>query len=518
MADKSLDILVKLGVIGKEDVKAVNDLMGETGKKTEDAGKSAEISHGSFRKLAHVLGSEIPGGAALMEAGFTSATEPMMGATFLLIAGLEMLKNAIEKINEQEKESLLLAGELADIDATHSKVIEKKQDALEAAAVAEENFHHNLVRNTRDSIAETSKLAAELLKVASANAGGQHEEKKNLAEKQIDEMEQRGVVSHETATAMKMQVDYAYHRNKVMMMMAEEQVQKQIDEGELKAKTGESKKLTGEEAAAAQKYAAANQAKVDNDTKMEEAREKIAKAEEYKKSLRDSGVTEDNITQMQESFAKVSGQDPSKVSLEEQFHYLATSLTGMNVKKVFGEGGDRNLALYEGADIDIASGKHDLAAGRKKRTGLDMAEGDAKSDLDAAHEELKKNRALIQELQTKIATETRTNNLRDHGAINQMGMEGASDVLSGARGVADRLQGGGSATTKEKQQLVDIASRIAGHRVDLQTSVKIIENGANNINVFMTQVSRLTAAFAKVDPAKLRADVDNLIAQMNTAP
>ena len=228
-------------------------------------------------------------------------------------------------------------------------------------------------------------------------------------------------------------------------------------------------------------------------------------------------MTEDNITQMKESFAKVSGQDPSKVSLEEQFHYLATSLTGMNVKSVFGTSGDRNLALYEGADIDIATGKHDLAAVRKKSGGLAMAEGDAKSDLDAAREELKKNRALIQELQTKIATETRTNNLRDYGAINQMGMEGASDVLSGARGVADRLQGGGSATTKEKQQLVDIASRIAGHRVDLQTSVKIIENGANNINVFMTQVSRLTAAFAKVDPAKLRADVDNLIAQMNTA-
>jgi len=155
---------------------------------------------------------------------------------------------------------------------------------------------------------------------------------------------------------------------------------------------------------------------------------------------------------------------------------------------------------------------------RGKQPGLDVAESTAKSDLDNLREQLNKAKGQIAELQEKITGETAGNKIRNAGELSELGMERANTALAGARGVADRLQGGGTATAPEQQQLVQIASRIAGHNVNLQMAVHIIENGANNLDIFMQQISRLSVAFANFNPQQMQAQINNLIAQLHTSP
>ena len=524
MPENVLDVLVRLKAIGKEEAERLNEILEKSHGQVKKFGEGAEVSEHQIRALSHQIGEGIPGAAALMEAGFNKSTEPMMGATFLLIAGIEALRAAIEKINQEQEASKKLGEALADIDRERTHAVEKTKEALEGAEESQELFYHNLMRNTRDSIGETAKLAGALLKLSSTSLGGESSEKKDIAAKEIEDMERRGVISHETATKMKLQIDEEYHRKKVLMMLAEEQVQMQIDQNALYARTVSAGNLSLGEGTAEQRYEQALGAKTTNQTRISEAEEKIKSAQDYQKSLRDTGVTEENVQRLKDFNAKYGGNPDA--SLSEMFHFAAMknlgagagSFAAHDIVNLFGSQGDANLAFYEGAEIDARAGRSDLARLRGKQPGLDVAESTAKSDLDNLREQLNKAKGQIAELQEKITGETAGNKIRNAGELSELGMERANTALAGARGVADRLQGGGTATAPEQQQLVQIASRIAGHNVNLQMAVHIIENGANNLDIFMQQISRLSVAFANFNPQQMQAQINNLIAQLHTSP
>jgi mannose-1-phosphate guanylyltransferase len=60
------------------------------------------------------------------------------------------------------------------------------------------------------------------------------------------------------------------------------------------------------------------------------------------------------------------------------------------------------------------------------------------------------------------------------------------------------------------------ASRIAGHQVDLAAAAQIIENGANNIGIFMNQVGRMANAMQSLNPnaiADLQQQINQLVSQ-----
>jgi hypothetical protein len=563
MGENTLDILVKLGVIGKDDVKAANELLAESGKTIQGAGESAEMSHLSMRRLANVMGQGIPGAAGLMESAFTAGSDKMMSATFLLIGGIEMLQSAIKKLDAELAEANRIGQELNSTEAERAEGLEKTREALEKAEVAENIFHHNLLRNTRDSIAETAKLATELLKASTQGMAGQASEHKEIANAEIEEMEKRGVISHETATAMKLQIDLAYHKQKVLMMMAEEAVQMQVDGAELKAKQDQARALGQQETAAASAHAAALQAQEENKNKIEGGQAQIARGTKAKEDLEKTGVTDESVQKIQAAFAALTstaagkkafkmleGSDVddktqvsamsdfmTKMSLPEFvqsgiFSYLPKMLqdaigdhtgtvgAGFAALKQMGGGAAafENLSNFQNAGIDIASGKAAVAQGKKAQPGLETAEGDTKDELDAARDELKKNRALIADLQTKINTEAAVNAVKDSSAIGELGLDKASAAWTGARGIADNIAGGGKSTVADQQKIMAIASQIAGHAVNLATAVGMLEAGANNFGAFQNQVGRLAAAmghWTPADHADLQNQIDNIIARMN---
>lgn len=518
----SADLSQQMGVVTVSGAE-VEKILGKGGEK-------AELTHLAMRRLAHAMGSEIPGGAELMESGFEVAENGMMSATFLLIAGIEMLKNAIEHLNKEKADAAKISNALADADAKHTEVIDRQREALEQADVAEAEYLHNLTRNTIDAIARSSELADKLIKARLAASEGEDNTRKGIAGQQIDEMERRSVISHATALQMKEQLDIQYEQQKLLRMKAQDQVEFNETQRQEANREIEGHKLAGNESAAEAKFKDAANAKAANDQKIKEAQDRINAGEDTKKALREKGVDDESVQRLLE-FTRQNGGDDN-ASLQEQYTaaahqnlkniamvgpLVAKAMAAGKIVSQFGEYGDQNLATYQGAQIDINGGKQLLNQYRGRQTDLDINEGNARSDLEAARQAVEKNRAEVQALQDKLTTMTATNAIKEGGAQADLGMDKASNALKGDRATADTLAAGGQVNGVDAKKLIADASQIAGHQVDLQTAAQIIENGANNMGMFMNQVSLLASAMSKLDPqaiAQLHEKVQTIQAQL----
>ena len=84
--NNTLEILIKLGVIGKEDAAAVQDLLQETGKSTDDLSKKTKAAAGASqehnehlhesRLLFNELNRIVPGLGHLLHAAFAGPVGP----------------------------------------------------------------------------------------------------------------------------------------------------------------------------------------------------------------------------------------------------------------------------------------------------------------------------------------------------------------------------------------------------------------------------------------------------------
>ena len=467
-AEEAQQQLAKANTKLAKEMGVVTVTAGDVEKALAKGGETAEMSHLSMRRLAHAMGSEIPGGAALLESAFTSSESAMMSSTFLLIAGVEMLRSAIAKINKEKDESRRLSDALADADKSTTKVVDAQRDALDKAEVSEAEFFHNFERNARTTVDAVEKLASATSKIVFANAGSQDSARKSIVEKEIDDLEHRGFLKHEEAVRAKEMIDLEYEARKLQRQEAQNKLDEASLQRQVENKTIALRNDLNAIPGAEQKYKTAAEAKAANDAKIEEAQRKIAAGEDSKKSLREAGVTEENIQRMKESYKKFSGKPsdgPGAVSLWEMFHYLnghgaGIGLESMKVRNMFGTAGAANLALYESAETDAKSGKSDLARARKNRVTLDVNEGNAKSDLESTRSRAEKDRGsaldLVDTLHEKIISDVAT----ERGARTDFGLAAA-------------------------------ATAIQGH--------------VNNINDFMGQVNRLAAAMANMTPTQMLA-------------
>jgi hypothetical protein len=518
-AGASKDLSAEMGVVNV----SAQDVEKALGKSEATAG----MNERQMRRLASTLGRDIPGGAELFEAAFSgmqSEEGAMMGSTFLLIAGLQMLQTAIANLNDGRKESQKMADELADSDAKVSKVTEEQTKAFEEADVSEANFFHNLTRNANDAVDATAKLATALFNARKAAFEKQADTNNGAAEKEIETMEQRGVISHATAVRMKEQIDQEYHQRKVAMMIAEDQIEAAQAQLNLANKKIEAQTDTGAESAAATKYKAALGTKTKNDTKISEAQGQIDDANSVLKELRGKGITPETVEQFKEDFEKVTGKSSGDFSLPDMFTALSRKrlLDGalpvdqstLDILKADSGYGDRDLATYDGAEGTIAGNKKLIAQAQAKKPDIDIAAENSKSDLDAAHAKLNKDKADLEALQAQINTATQTNAVKEGGAVAGLGQDQANSELTAARDVADQVTAGGNTTDADQQRLINAAEKIVGHQVDLKTAAKIIEDGANNLGVFMTQLGALAKVLGTINHKSLQTQINELKAQM----
>jgi hypothetical protein len=517
------DLSQSMGVVNVSQ-KEVNEILGKTGE-------SAGLTHLQFRRLANVLGHDIPGSAALMEAGFAGAESKMLGSIFLLISGVEMLRNALNKINEEKKESTKIEEALSDADAQQTDGLEKQREAIEKADVSQAEFYHEYIRNTHDAADAAEKFAQAILKAESSRNQDNDSKQKGIAGSEIEEMEKRGVLSHAAALKAKEQLDIEYEQRKLIRQMAADAIEQSMAINTLNNKQVATEGLQRSEASAEEKYKTAATAKAKNDTDIENASRRISAGEDTKKTLRDTGVTEESVQQLSELFTKLTGKDSSTVSLSDQFTAIAQhdiygtggslgvidTYAAHELVKKLGSQGDRNLATYEGANIDIAAGKSDLERGRKKSTDVDINEGNAKSDLELSRKEVQKNKDEVVALQEQIKTKSAENAIKNSSAQQDLGMSKASAELHGDKEIADKIIGGTTTSAVEQRRLIEAASAIAEHTVNLSTAAQIVQNGAKNIGTFMAQVGRLAEVFSTINPADLQRQIDLLKRQMGNS-
>jgi len=172
MADNQLDILVKLGVIGKEDVKAVNDLMAETKQTTDKVSESTETAnkhHGETRLVFTELNKIVPGLGHAMHAAFAGPLGPIILLGIAIKETQDKLKeyNAeLDKVTESE-----VAEHQANIDRvktawTNAAVeLGKYYAALETAGGEKDPIKKQLenIRAVTDAQLDSSKKIVEAL-------------------------------------------------------------------------------------------------------------------------------------------------------------------------------------------------------------------------------------------------------------------------------------------------------------------------------------------------------------------
>lgn len=366
------------------------------------------------------------------------------GAAGLLAAALEMLNASVQKLNEEKRESEKLSRTLADADAATTKSVDAQREALDRASVARAEYFHNYLRNTRDAVEAEAKLQEARMKASFENSDHEDSTRKRIADRAVDDMEQAGILSHAAALKAKEQLDLEYEARK----LERERKQDIAEEGEV-ARQQANKEIalgmdTAKENQSEKTYEGAVQAKAANEQKIKEAQARMTAGEDLKKSLRERGIDDESVERLQEWTRKHGGDDSA--DLPDQYTAVARenlkniALVGPLAAKFlpagqlvsqFGPYGDQNLATYQGAMIDIAAGKSDLARYQKKQVGLDIAEGNAKSDLDFARQRMEKDRDSVQDLGDKLASMSATNRIKEAGARADFALEAAAHMLEG---------------------------------------------------------------------------------------
>jgi hypothetical protein len=203
-----------------------------------------------------------------------------------------------------------------------------------------------------------------------------------------------------------------------------------------------------------------------------------------------------------EAEARQAGLAPNRAVTEAAFHH--------NFGRTADQAEDRTDAVRDPAarnqtavDDSADSKRREIAVQEIEQPEQRGAPSHAaalkmKQQLDVEYE----HRRVIQMMATDRFEEAKaTDAVTEGGAQVNLGLSQAQSSLSQDQGLASLVESGQPVGAADAKKLIDDASRIAGHQVDLQTAAKMIEAGANNMGAFMDQVNRLAVALARFSPA-----------------
>lgn len=497
---KELQIKITTGadLTGAQQTAAAVDRAAEGTKglaeKTELSGKAAKESGEEFEKNREVF-SEIDRIAPGLGESLKSAFEGPMGALVILALAINVVRDALSEYSKELDE--VQKAELGE----HEDTIKRLASAWDKAAEQSASYYARLTaaQNDQDPIA-TQLARLKQLTEAQMDASKKHIQA--LGEEEVARMRAMGATPEQIAQAQRQTqeqiagIDQQRSQAAGSGLLEEEQRQRGAAAGGLIQKTVDAQRLKDE----ADKKFAGDQAQLERLRKLSDA------------GAPESAAPRERVEKAQREVDRARG--------EKEFNSNPMDL-GNN------PGADQRLRDAQ-AELDAAKRALDLF--RQGRASLENSEQERakkKDEADAA--------AAAAEAQS-IQNQKRLGQLP--GEIGQAkAVEGASAVGGNAQGAAQtasadlglgealaRLSARGMASDEQNQRLIQIANQVAGHAVNLQTAIQIMENGAGNINIFMNQLSRLTAIFESWNPvnlSRMQSEIDRiaLLAQraMNAA-
>jgi hypothetical protein len=450
-ADKTLKLLIELGVLGKEEAEAANSLLDEakqstaalakemgvltesadeaekilakTGEAAKGVGDAAEKGgegvhgfnlHGreTFH-LAEMLNRVLPGSGEALKAVANSGDQGTM-ALLGLTAVIEIISNGFEELSRNAKAAdeglAAILDEKYDADA-----IRGVADAWEKAATAQEIYRLGLAEKEQDENDPTKGAADRALRAAKSYETAQQQinaAQQKLGEASIEEMEKKGVITHQQALLAKLQLDEAYEKRR--LELATETDAKEIDIKQRTADIVAKQKATAEtgEAAAENNSAKADAAVAHVKTEIKKTEQDKAAAKE---EMDKSGVTSSDAQTIRELYEKAGGKDPQNTSLQGMADWLRTGINH-DASRVGGLGlGDLNdlrrmftSFLSGGRDIsDAQIAAYEGGEGMSKRTDSAQVKMNAtlalrEHDAELAKHELERQKHLLDEKSAQL--------------------------------------------------------------------------------------------------------------------
>jgi hypothetical protein len=178
---------------------------------------------------------------------------------------IERLQSAIEHLNREKEAAKRISEALAVVDASGSKIIDAQRQALDRAAVAQAKFVHNYEHTAHDPLKAQARLNQASIKTSFAAAENYDSTEKRVADKTVDDLEQRGLLTHAAALKAKEQLDLDFEARR----LERQQARDRAEESEVQRQQG-NKEIAldvdaGSEQEAERSYETAVQARVANE-------------------------------------------------------------------------------------------------------------------------------------------------------------------------------------------------------------------------------------------------------------
>lgn len=241
--------------------------------------------------------------------------------------------------------------------------------------------------------------------------------------------------------------------------------------------------------------------KVDSDAKMREAGGiHIASAEDDTKTEADlkaqAVAAKKRIEEGQKRLGQLDDYQSGNMGRWERLAYSASYIANygidaspQDVRELEGQGianAQPPIDRYN-AFLRSKAERKKLQQRRTELTESAASEAAEAATLDAAFPD------DLAAFQKKRAAETTVHNLSTNPLT-----AGASGDMQAAEATAAALQQHKAVSDESKEQLVQIASSVAGHQVSLQTAVAMMQVAAQNMAVFVSDVVRLASAMASL--------------------
>lgn len=216
----------------RETVESLKRMGAKVTEAGQESGKALEVPRREAFILARAMGHDVPGGADVMKAAMVGASEPMLGAVFLIIAAVDLLR---EHFGEAAKEQAEAQKADADRYKEISKLADERDEGLQkigrtARKIAQDeiDFYKAIARAGDDAIERQAKLDEIMLKGHQSAGSSRSSALKAAAEKEIDDLEKHGLIAHAQALAAKEQMDIAFHQKEMARMIAQNTVEEQL--------------------------------------------------------------------------------------------------------------------------------------------------------------------------------------------------------------------------------------------------------------------------------------------------
>jgi hypothetical protein len=510
-SDVSLDILIRTlaDVVGADRVQAALDGVKKTAKDSaeahDEAGKAAEKHSGhlhGLHKICHALNEIVPGLGVVMQSAFT----PVGAAVSVAVMALHLFR---EKLRETEEELNRLEEEAAK-PMTHRLEAMREGVVRTAESTAELKDRLNQAARAELSMTEAMQMTLAAMRQRLALSGGLAEAMKANELAALELAHAAGLSSEEQYANQRLEIEQRYLEQKRQLEERQEATEMMV-----RRRAAEQAELAHPGLVAAAESAAKNREQALQDLGSIRTRSEVEEDKKKTESaLREFERNHPEWSKWFEGFGVGAKPEDVSSTISKREDLSAWQASGGFKGMLGGHGLAEEYTewakLKTADDSALADWKKQPAEEARKKVAADAATREAENAARRAEENQKfitDTQRDVEQRKSLLDERHKANaelNTLDRDTLKLKQLEGSP--LGGAAGAnlntatqtAAALQSHRQVTEESKQQLVDVATAIAGHRVSLQQAVQMMNWAARDIGNFTKDVERLANAMGAI--------------------